>query len=123
MEERVLIFVYGTLMRGQSRAAALGEQRFVSEAQTQAGYRLFDCGSYPGLVQDEDGRSIYGEFWSVDADCLERLDRIEAVDEGLYERRSVRLLSPHDQSNVQTYLYAQPTNGLRDCGDRWITPV
>ena len=119
----MLIFVYGTLMRGQSRAAALADQRFVSEVQTQPEYRLYVCGNYPGLVEHENGRSIHGELWSVNEECVERLDRIEAVDEGLYVRRSVRLMSPHDQSSVQTYLYAQPTNGLRDCGDRWITSV
>ncbi len=119
----MLIFVYGTLMRGECRGGVLSGQAFVGEARTVAAYQLFDCGSYPGLVEADDGRRIEGELWSVDGACVQLLDRIEAVDEGLYVRKIVRLASPHAGDNVQTYLYAQSTHGLRDSGVRWRPPV
>lgn len=122
-ESRLLIFVYGTLMRGGCRAGVLNEQLFLGEARTLESYRIYDCGSYPGLVEAEDGRSIEGELWSIDAECAQRLDLIEAVDEGLYVRKRVRLASPHESEEVQTYLYAQSIEGLRDCGVRWTNAV
>ncbi len=119
----MLIFVYGTLMRDGCRAGVMTEQQFIGAARTAAAYRLYDCGSYPGLIKADDGLSIEGELWSVDAACLRRLDQIEAVDEGLYSRETVRLMSPHENETVQAYLYAQSVEGLRDCGVRWNRSV
>lgn len=123
MNDRTLIFVYGTLMRGECRAHVLRPQTFLGEARTVAAYRLYDCGSYPGLIEAQDGLRIHGELWSVDARCIRRLDRIEAVDEGLYERTTVQLDHPSTDQVVQAYLYAQSVKGLRDCGERWINAV
>ncbi|MGD9857503.1 MAG: gamma-glutamylcyclotransferase [Planctomycetaceae bacterium] len=117
-----LLFVYGTLMRGGCRAGALAGQRFRGEARTEPNYRLFDCGSYPGLTEaaGRGGRNIVGELWEVDAACLQRLDRMEGVDEGLYERRPARLLQAPENRSVEAYFYLPSTSGLRDCGVRWI---
>lgn len=117
------LFVYGTLKRGFSRNAHLRAQQFMGEARTTAIYRLVDCGSYPGLVPASpalvDGRSIEGEVWQVDADCLAKLDKVEAVDEGLYRRERVELEAPFDATTVETYFYNRSISGLRDCGTRW----
>lgn len=123
VDSSILIFVYGTLKRDGSRSAALRDQQFIAEVQTLPRYRLYDCGSYPGLVEADDGLSIHGELWSVNPECVVRLDRIEAVEEGLYERRAVRLLNPHDEADVQTYFYRQSIDGLPNCGERWSNPA
>ncbi len=68
---------------------------------------------------DHDGAAIEGEVWDVDASCLETLDEVEGVDEGLYRRTVVELESPFDAMRVETYLYARSTFGLKDCGSRW----
>ncbi|MBX3440108.1 MAG: gamma-glutamylcyclotransferase [Planctomycetaceae bacterium] len=116
---RHFVFVYGTLMRGGCRAHALGDEHFLGTARTAPCYRLFDCGEYPGLVPNGN-RSIVGELWEVSARCLEQLDQIEGVDEGLYERRPIQLQPPGTEHPVEAYFYLMPTTGLVDCGDRWV---
>lgn len=113
------LFFYGTLKRGLCRSHALDGQRFLGEARTQPKYRMFNLGSYPGMVEAAEGVSIDGELWEVDAECLRRLDVIEGVAFGQYERRTVRLLAPHDTTTAQTYIYLRSTAGCPDCGTRW----
>ena len=116
-----LLFIYGTLKRGDVRAYLLQGQTFLGEASTAPRYRLFNTGDYPALVEveplDLGGRSIQGELWAIDEDCLDRLDEEEGVDEGLYERRAVEL-SPHKE-RVQSYFYLPSIAGMSDCGTAW----
>lgn len=118
-QDRMTLFIYGTLKRGHERHAALDSQQFSGEARTAPGYRMFDCGSYPGLIESNKGISILGELWIVDCECLSRLDAIECVDSGLYARSVVRLAPPHDRLTVETYLYLQSTDALHDVGHCW----
>lgn len=120
-----LVFVYGTLMRGECRHGALAGQTYVGRATTQPHYRLYNCGSYPALVKvaDGSGHCIEGELWQVDHACLQQLDDIEGVDEGLYERGPVILEDlPVDQpaaALVEAYFYRQDVSSLEDLGTVW----
>jgi len=116
-----LLFIYGTLKRGDVRAPLLTGQHDLGNVKTQPRYRLFNTGDYPALVEAQplglSGRSIEGELWSVDDACLNRLDEEEGVDEGLYERIAVELIGQPE--TVEAYLYLHPVDGLADCGDHW----
>ena len=80
-----LVFVYGTLKRGGGNHHFLAGQAFVDEARTARGYTLYDLSGYPGMVrQDDDDTGVMGEVWSVDDECLARLDVLECTAEGLY---------------------------------------
>jgi len=63
---------------------------------------MVSLGDYPGIVRpdafaaDVKGVSIEGEIYRVDRECLAELDRVECVSEGMYERRTVSLLTPSD---------------------------
>lgn len=120
-QDATLLFVYGTLKRGDVRATLLNGQRYLGQAQTAPRYRLFNVGDYPALVEatplDLPGRSIEGELWLVDDACLARLDEEEGVDEGLYERGTIELVG--SPARAMTYLYGQSTEGLADCGANW----
>jgi gamma-glutamylcyclotransferase (GGCT)/AIG2-like uncharacterized protein YtfP len=113
------LFVYGTLKRGQPRHPFLASQTFVAVAVTRPLYRMFDVGDYPALVRHSAGRSIEGELWEVDEDCVRMLDRVEGSDVGLYLREPVELLPPHESLSPVTYLYQQSVAGLADCGTCW----
>jgi len=113
------LFIYGTLKRGHSRAGNLLGQQFLGEAKTTARYRMYDCGDYPGLVESEDGLEIIGEVWSVDASCLQQLDIVEAVQQGLYRRGPIELCPPFDSQNVESYFYLLSVETLTQCGDCW----
>lgn len=101
--------MYGTLKRGFCRHDALADQKYLGPATTIPSYRMFDLGSYPGLVESENGNSIIGELYKVDQNCLEKLDVIEAVDEGFYRRGQIALLSPADEIPTLTYFYLMST--------------
>jgi gamma-glutamylcyclotransferase (GGCT)/AIG2-like uncharacterized protein YtfP len=80
------VFVYGTLKRGGENHHWIEAQRSVGPARTRPVYRMFDLGGYPGLVRHPQGVSIEGELWDVDPAGLARLDVLEDVAGGEYER-------------------------------------
>ena len=114
------IFVYGTLKRGGSNHGLLAKQNFISAARTQPHYRLYSLGNFPAMVEAlQDGRSIEGEIWGVDAACLLELDQLEEVDQGVYKRVPIPLLPPHDNLVLEGYVHLKSITGLRDCGEFW----
>ena len=118
-----LLFVYGSLKSGFERHAVLRNQRFVCCAATIAKCRLFDCGSYPALLESSDGISVRGELYEVDQECLHECDAIEGVEQGLYARRVIGVASITDalySSDAWAYFYLQSTVHLSDCGCEWI---
>jgi gamma-glutamylaminecyclotransferase len=115
-----LLFAYGTLKRGASNHAWLNGQRFIAEARTRAGFRLFDLGGYPGLVVDPtDVDGVVGEVWEIDAGCLQRLDEFEGVAEGLYRRDRITLLPPFADQDIEAYVYLHTVIGRREVGSTW----
>lgn len=113
------VFIYGTLKRGGINHFYMHGQRFVSEASTVAGFRLFDLGGYPGMVRDDAGISIEGELWDVDDKALEKLDELEDVEGGEYALEPVDLLPPHEGESVRSYLYKRSTAGRPLAGKSW----
>ena len=71
---RTILFLYGTLKRGEKSHRLMAGQRFVGEATTEPRYRLYDLVPYPGLMADVGGVAVAGELWEVDATCLAELD-------------------------------------------------
>jgi len=114
-----LIFVYGSLKRGYGLHHLLESQSFRGPATTCPLYRIFDLGSYPGLVDWPEGLAVQGEVYQVNAECLKRLDEAEGVDEGLYARRVVKLQSPFDVVDVSAWFWLNAVAGLRDCESSW----
>ena len=113
-----LIFVYGSLKRGYSLHSYLADQRFHAYAVTEPLYRLLDCGDYPALIKvSTDGVAVRGEVYSVTPFCLQQLDVVECVSEGLYTREPVRL--QQHGGHVSAYFYARSVAGLADCGCEW----
>ena len=120
------IFVYGTLKRGFCRAHFLTGQLFLGDSRTLPQYRMFNCGTYPGLrPAPNDGLAIVGELWAVDSECLARLDREEGVAEGLYARQRIELDEPLPANpipaRVEAYFYLPSVLGFPDCGECWAS--
>ena len=114
----MILFVYGTLMRGGVRHHVLEKQRFLGEARTRPLYALFDLGAYPGLVhRTDDGRAVHGELYEIAADLIERLDRIEDAP-SLYRLELVRIDGYGGE--VFGYFYQGSVEGFAVCEDnRW----
>lgn len=124
----MLVFVYGTLKRGGCRHHFLGDARFAGKARTKSPFRLYDCGTYPGMVRGENGLPIEGELWQIEEGQLVVLDEVEGVDESLYERVMIEVqrIETKDGSEFRgttmeawTYLYLRSTDGMRELVDRW----
>jgi len=116
----IRVFVYGTLKRGERNHHFLTGQQFLGAAQTAPGFTLYALGDYPGMVRSADPtHDVTGELWAVNAACLAKLDELEGVAEGLYERVSVQLVPPFGNHPVDTYLYLRDLKGRTPFGDTW----
>lgn len=115
-----LLFVYGSLKRGEINHALLLRQRFIAPARTTGGYRLYELDGYPGMVHNGDPQEfVTGELWAVSADCVQQLDPFEGTDVGLYRRERVPLSAPHQHTAAEAYIYAQPIEGRKQLGHTW----
>ena len=97
--ETTRVFVYGTLLRGQSNHRVLRGGLFVREARTRAEHTMFDLGAFPGVARGG-ATAIVGEIFDVDAGVLERLDMLEGHPR-FYERQAIEL---EDGERVSAYL-------------------
>lgn len=120
-----LLFLYGTLKRGQRNHFRMAGQECLGPARTLPHYHLYDCGPYPGLVEDrQKGLSIAGELWRVDDDALRRLDEFEGAplpDRPNADPEFVRDLVEVDgqAGPIFAYYYRRDVSSLRDCGECW----
>jgi gamma-glutamylcyclotransferase (GGCT)/AIG2-like uncharacterized protein YtfP len=99
VEPRTQVFVYGTLLAGESNHRYLAHARLITETKTVAAFRLYDLGPYPGLVE-VGSDAVLGEVYDVDEPTLATLDRLEGHPR-FYVRKSIVLESG---ATVQTYL-------------------
>ena len=115
------IFVYGTLKQGGSNHRYLAGQQFLGEGHTTPGYTLYSLGDYPGMVPAPgDQAGVAGEVWNLDAACLAKLDWLEGVKEGLYERVPIILAAPFNEQPIETYLYLRSLEGRAAIGSVWL---
>lgn len=114
------LFVYGSLKRGYALHDYLSAQKFLGTAVTKPLYRLYDCGSYPGMVHvAANGLAVTGEVYQISDRVRTVLDEVEGVNEGLYECQPVLLDEPFHSVEVLAYFYTQPISHLSDCGSTW----
>ncbi|MBM5799379.1 MAG: gamma-glutamylcyclotransferase [Cyanobacteria bacterium K_DeepCast_35m_m2_023] len=86
-----LVFVYGSLKRGQANHRQIVSGVFVGPAQLQ-GLALYDLGPFPmAIVSDEPTHILHGELYRVSSQLLHALDRFEGAPR-LYGRQR-RLLT------------------------------
>ena len=84
-----LVFVYGSLRRGNAGAMSVRfyDATYVGDGQVCG--RLYDLGAYPGLLLDESGAVVTGEVYEVTDETLSKLDQFELTSD--YERREVEV--------------------------------
>jgi gamma-glutamylaminecyclotransferase len=113
--------VYGTLKRGGRGNRFLAGQEFLGEAVTEPKYRLYDFGTYPGLVRDEaNGLAVKGELWEVDESCLAELDDYEYAPE-LYSREPIAVQGRTDR--VESFVYSKAVPPKARSGASWPFPA
>jgi gamma-glutamylaminecyclotransferase len=113
--QTTLLFVYGTLKRGERNHRLLADQRLVGEATTAPKYRVYDLGPYPGLVHDDgNGLAVKGEVYAVSECALAELDDFEGVPT-LFTREPIEI---DGYEEVWAYYTSAVPAGARS-GDRW----
>lgn len=132
---KYLLFVYGTLKMGHQRHSYLSQQRYIGIAATSPNYRMYRYGSYPAIIEEDNGLKIFGELYEISDHCLMELDRLEGVESNLFVRKiinldSLNLFSLPTQKNVSddlfsnqahAYFFSNPLKlvGAKDCGSNW----
>jgi gamma-glutamylcyclotransferase (GGCT)/AIG2-like uncharacterized protein YtfP len=89
MGDLVRLFVYGTLMRGESNAQVLSSCNYLGTAETAPGYRLVALPGFPGLLAGGKTR-VKGELYMVDSQVLAALDGLEDSP-SLFRRARIQL--------------------------------
>lgn len=109
------LFAYGSLRYGFELHGLLKNSRFVGLAFTE-GYKMYDVGSYPGVVKGEG--VIYGEVYEIDDETLSILDKVEDYrgrPDDLYIREKVKVYfddrRKYSLSDVNIYVYNQDIAG------------
>ena len=101
----MLLFVYGTLLKGMEREFVLSDSQYLGPAVFQA--QLFDLGDYPGIKV---GRGlVIGELYEITRVTLDLLDKLEGYkiceeNDSLYLRREVEIRRISGGS-VQAFCY------------------
>ncbi|MFN7976415.1 MAG: gamma-glutamylcyclotransferase family protein [Acidobacteriota bacterium] len=95
------LFVYGTLMHGESNHAALAGSRCLGTARTRAAFTLHDLGAYPALAAGG-SLTVAGELYEVAGDALAAIDRLEG--HPFWFRREPVVLD--DGTDAEAYLVA-----------------
>lgn len=109
-----IVFVYGTLRRGEGNAYLLKDSKWLGPAVTAGyGYQMTRSGTIP-FTSDGGDCAVLGELWVVDDATFKRLDRLEGHPR-LYRRRRRRfwLIKPNRRLRGWIYL----------CLERVATPV
>jgi gamma-glutamylaminecyclotransferase len=95
-----LVFVYGTLRRGEVNHHLLKDAALLGEHVTPPRYKMLNLGAYPGVV-DGGSTAIVGEIYRITQKQFTDLDRLEAYPK-LYGRRKIR--SPWGRAWIYLYL-------------------
>jgi gamma-glutamylcyclotransferase (GGCT)/AIG2-like uncharacterized protein YtfP len=109
----MLLFCYGTLKQGGRLNKYLTENgaEFKGQAQTGPAFRLYKVNWFPGMVEDPTGLGVNGEVFEIPFTILPLLDKIEAVDTGLFRRQEITLA---DGRVASTYLFNEDVTGLEE---------
>jgi len=100
----IRLFVYGTLMKGNSHHEAfLSGARFAGYFIAD-GLQLYDFGSYPLIIQNEIDK-VRGEMYIVDSNILDKIDVSEAKG-NLFTRKLIRVINDEDEvEEAFVYVY------------------
>jgi gamma-glutamylcyclotransferase (GGCT)/AIG2-like uncharacterized protein YtfP len=104
------LFVYGTLMRGFSRAHTLRNDQYLGNGFILG--ELYDIARFPGVVNGND--KVYGELYEIADFTLKKTDLIEdynvnSPSDGLYIRKSCTVhLETDEITTAFAYFYNKP---------------
>ncbi|MBR3179222.1 MAG: gamma-glutamylcyclotransferase [Clostridia bacterium] len=110
------VFVYGTLMQGESAHSRLADAVYAGKAILR-GYAVYSVSWYPGIVPEEK-EAVLGELYYVSKQMIPGMDEYEG--EGtLYQRKTVTVETQYGKKEAYAYIYLQKVSGDPIRGGRW----
>ena len=103
------VFVYGTLMGGESNHGYLENSTFLGNA-TIEGYEMHDCGWYPAIVAGDN--LIIGELYDVPLEDMPSIDMLEC-EGSLYVKRCERVCVNGEKTFAFVYVYLGDVSSLK----------
>lgn len=88
-EDKIFLFVYGTLMKGEINSDLLKDAEFIKSSKTKEKYTLINLGAYPAVVKVPQVK-ISGELYSVTQEILKHTDKLEGYPH-YYDRELIEL--------------------------------
>ncbi len=103
----MLLFVYGTLMKGEKNHHMMRKAEYVGDASLPHAY-LVHLGGFPGLMfqhaTDTTSKRVKGEVYKVTLELLHALDVFEGVPH-LYDR-----IEAYTEDGTKVYVYEYQGN-------------
>jgi len=115
MEQKHLVFVYGTLRNGHSNHQLLKDAHCYGVGSTEASYTMYLISGYPYVTSTETRYPIVGELYAVDDETLNTLDRVEGHPR-YYERRETTVIVGNDHHVAWMY-FRDPQGVMMQSGD------
>jgi len=110
------LFVYGTLMKGQSNHNYLSDSNYIGDG-TLLGYDMYNLGCYPGII-DGTGK-VYGELYDVNDYKLKDIDYLEG-EGSLYIRKLVKVsLLSGEFIDAWCYIYNHTVSNYQKMSGRY----
>lgn len=76
MKQLETLFVYGTLMKGQTNHEVISDGWFIANGTTLNDFCMYELGMFPAVTEDE-VTPIWGELFRVTPDVLTLADNLE----------------------------------------------
>jgi gamma-glutamylcyclotransferase (GGCT)/AIG2-like uncharacterized protein YtfP len=112
-----LLFVYGTLRRGESNHYLLEPAQCLGQHQTRPEFTLYDLGPYPAVIEGHD--AIIGEVYLIDEETLANVDELEDCP---VEYRREQIETPFGSAWIYLYQDVSKLSIMISSGD-WCQKV
>ncbi|MHC1728796.1 MAG: gamma-glutamylcyclotransferase [Syntrophobacteraceae bacterium] len=113
---RHVIFVYGTLRKGQGNHHLLDSSEFLGTTKSKKHYALYASG-IPFLSQTGAVSQVTGEVYSVDHATLRRLDQLEGHPDWYRREQAEVVLEGGTEFIAWIYFCDTPRGDLIESGD------
>ncbi len=103
----IKFFTYGTFRQRECRHDILQKFKpeFLKTTTTAPEYKLFNLGSFPGMIENGD-KEVIGELYNISEGALSTLDMIEGHP-AFFRRKEIKL---SDGTCAISYLFPHSTN-------------
>ena len=115
MEDKNLVFVYGTLRKSHGNHQLLEGAHYYGVGNTLHKYSIYLVGGYPYAISTEPRYPIVGELYGVNDEILKKLDKLEGHPI-YYARNEVIVIVDNVEYTAWMY-FRDPKGTLLQSGD------